>query len=32
MKTTIVVDSWDIDKYPLLEGKKKEKKKKARTL
>jgi hypothetical protein len=28
MKTTIVVDSWDIDKYPLLEGEKKEKKKK----
>jgi hypothetical protein len=28
MKTTIVVDSWDIDKYPLLKGKKEKKKKK----
>ncbi len=27
MKTTIVVDSWDIDKYPLLKGKEEEEKK-----
>ncbi len=27
MKTTIFVDSWDIDKYPLLMGKKRKEKK-----
>ncbi len=27
MKTTIVVDSWDTDKYPLLKEKKEKKKK-----
>jgi hypothetical protein len=28
MKTTIVIDSWDIDKYRLLMGRKKKERKK----
>jgi hypothetical protein len=28
MKTTIIVDSWDIERYPLLWGKKRKGKKK----